>query len=162
ETSAGSISRLDVAALGKYVDSLTAAGLAPVSICRHIASLSTFFRFLVLEGRIGDNTARLLVAPAVWDRLPTVLSPAAVDRLLGLPSADSTLGRRDRAILETLYATGCRASEVAGLRRADLNLEDGLVRCVGKGDKERRVPIGSRAQAALRTYLQSDRPALVR
>jgi integrase/recombinase XerD len=90
-----------------------------------------------------------------------VLSPAGVDRLLGVPDAETRLGRRDRAALETLYATGCRASEVAGLRPADLDLEAGLVRCIGKGNKERRVPLGSRAIAALRDYLLRDRPALV-
>jgi integrase/recombinase XerD len=131
-------------------------------VCRHLASLSTFFRFLVFEGRLADNVAQLLVAPAVWDRLPTVLSPAAVDRLLGAPDPRTRLGRRDRAALETLYATGCRASEVAGLRPVDLNLTDGLARCVGKGNKERQVPLGSRAIAALDVYLRLDRPALVR
>jgi integrase/recombinase XerD len=84
-----------------------------------------------------------------------------VDRLLSLPRTETRLGRRDRAILETFYATGCRASEVAGLRPADLDLKDGLVRCVGKGNKERRVPLGSRAIAALVDYLRNDRAALV-
>ena len=76
-------------------------GLAPSSICRHLASLSTFFRYLVFEGRLADNVAKLLVAPAVWDRLPAVLSPAAVDRLLASPNTETRLGRRDRRRLET-------------------------------------------------------------
>jgi integrase/recombinase XerD len=157
----GPLANLDVSALGDYVEWLKESGLAPSSICRHLASLSTFFRFLIFEGRLADNLAKLLVAPAVWDRLPTVLSPAAVDRLLGAPDAGTPLGRRDRAALETLYATGCRASEVAGLRPVDLDLQTGLLRCVGKGNKERCVPLGSRAIAALREYLRCDRPALV-
>jgi integrase/recombinase XerD len=157
----GPLANLDVSALSGYVESLSQAGLSPSSVCRHLASLSTFFRFLVFEGRLEENVAKLLIAPAVWDRLPTVLSPAAVDRLLGLPRSETRLGRRDRAVLETLYATGCRASEVAGLRPVDLDLTAGLVRCLGKGNKERRVPLGSRAIAALDDYLRCDRPRLV-
>jgi integrase/recombinase XerD len=157
----GPLSRLNIATLSGYVDSLAASGLAPSSICRHLASLSTFFRFLVLEGRLTDNVAKLLIAPAVWDRLPTVLSPGSVERLLEAPSAGTRLGRRDRAVLETLYATGCRASEVSGLRPVDLDLKSGMARCIGKGNKERRVPLGSRAAAALEAYLRLDRPALV-
>ena len=157
----GPLARLDVSTLSNYVESLNQSGLAPTSVCRHLASLSTFFRFLVFEGRLADNVAKLLIAPAVWDRLPTVLSPVAVDRLLAAPDGNDRLGRRDRAVLETLYATGCRASEVAGLRPGDLDLVTGLVRCVGKGNKERRVPLGSRAIAALTDYLRRDRPRLV-
>jgi integrase/recombinase XerD len=157
----GPLAKLDVFALSGYVESLTDAGLAPSSVCRHLASLSTFFRYLVLEGRLDDNVAKLLVAPAVWDRLPTVLGPAAVERLLEAPDAGKRLGRRDRAALETLYATGCRASEVAGLRPIDLDLKSGLARCIGKGNKERCVPLGSRAVAALEVYLRRDRPALI-
>ena len=155
------LEKLDAIALGDYVVSLHCASLSPSSICRHLASLSTFFRFLVLEGRASDNVAKLLIAPAVWDRLPTVLSPAAAERLLESPSPLTRLGRRDRAILETLYATGCRASEVVGLRPMDLDLTKGTARCVGKGDKERFVPLGSRAIEAIALYLAKDRPALI-
>ncbi|MHB1556558.1 MAG: site-specific tyrosine recombinase XerD [Isosphaeraceae bacterium] len=161
ESAPGPLDRLGVAALRGYVETLKASGLAPSSICRHLASLSTFFRFLVFEGRLTDNVAKLLVAPAVWDRLPTVLSPESVARLLEAPPASTALGRRDRAVLETLYATGCRASEVAGMRPADIDLTAGIARCVGKGNKERRVPLGSRAASALRAYLAQDRPRLV-
>jgi integrase/recombinase XerD len=156
----GPLANLSVGILGGYVQTLHDSGLAPSSICRHLASLSTFFRFLVFEGKLSDNVARLLVAPAIWDRLPTVLGPIAVDRLLGTPSAETRLGRRDRAAMEILYATGCRASEVVGLRPTDLDLEGGLARCVGKGNKERWVPLGSRAVAALSAYLASDRRIL--
>jgi len=157
----GPIAAIDVAALTGYVDALVARGLAPSSVGRHLASLSTFFRYLIYEGTLAENTAKLLNAPAVWDRLPTVLGPEAVDRLLAAPDAGTRLGRRDRAALETLYATGCRASEVVGLRPADLDLVRGQARCVGKGDKERLVPVGSAARRALATYLAEDRPALV-
>jgi integrase/recombinase XerD len=161
EFAPGPLKRLDVPKLAGYVEFLNRRGLAPPSVGRHLASLSTFFRYLVYDGKLGENTARLLTAPAVWDRLPEVLGPAAVDRLLATPDASTLLGRRDRAALETLYATGCRASEVVGLRPIDLDLDGGLARCVGKGDKERVVPLGSRACEALREYLGRDRPVLI-
>jgi integrase/recombinase XerD len=157
----GPLAQIDVGTLSGYVEELGQTGLAPSSICRHLASLSTFFRFLVFEGKLTDNLAKLLVAPAVWDRLPTVLGPGAVDRLLNAPNAETHLGRRDRAALETLYATGCRASEVVSLRPTDLDLKQGLVRCVGKGNKERWVPLGCRAVEALNSYLEKDRGFLV-
>ncbi|WP_165232151.1 site-specific tyrosine recombinase XerD [Aquisphaera insulae] len=156
----GPLRSLDVVTLSGYVEELGQQGLAPSSIGRHLASLSTFFKYMVSEGKLSDNLAKLLVAPAVWDHLPTVLGPAAVDRLLNAPRTETPLGRRDRAALETLYATGCRASEVVGLRPADLDLKSGLARCVGKGDKERSVPIGRKAVAALVAYL-ADRPGLM-
>lgn len=163
EHAPGPIANLDITKLSGYVDHLVQLGLAPNSVGRHLASLSTFFRYLVTEGTLTENVAKLLVAPAVWDRLPTVLSPSAVDRLLATPDLAAPLGRRDRAALETLYATGCRASEVAGLRPADLDLtsESARARCVGKGDKERLVPLGARARDALRVYLTEERPALL-
>ncbi len=161
QETAGPLADMDASTLSGYVEWLNRLGLAPSSVCRHLASLSTYFRYLVFEGRLSDNVAKLLVAPAVWDRLPTVLSPAAVDRLLASPNGETRLGRRDRAVLETLYATGCRASEVAGLRPIDLDMKRGLARCVGKGNKERQVPLGSRAIEALAAYLQRDRPVLV-
>lgn len=157
----GPLEAIDVPTLSGYVEHLHGRGLAPSSVGRHLASLSTFFRYLIFEGRLVENVARLLVAPAVWDRLPTVLSPENVGRLLEAPSAETPLGRRDRAVLETLYATGCRASEVAGLRPRDLDLEAGTLRCVGKGDRQRVVPIGTRARRALEGYLARDRPALL-
>jgi integrase/recombinase XerD len=157
----GPLASLDVATLTGYVAHLHDQGLAPTSICRHLASLSTFFRYLVLEGVLGENLARLIIAPAVWDRLPTVLSPASVERLLAVPNSATPLGRRDRAALETLYATGCRASEVASLRLGDLDLPGATLRCVGKGDKQRVVPLGTRALAALGAYL-ADRLGLLR
>ncbi len=161
EHAPGPLAKLTIDQLAGYAESLAARGLAAPSIGRHLASLSTYFRFLVDDGRLTENLARLLTAPAVWDRLPTVLSPAAVDRLLAAPSRETRLGRRDRAALETLYATGCRASEVAGLRPADLDLVGGSLRCIGKGNKQRIVPLGARAVAALTDYQRLDRPALV-
>jgi integrase/recombinase XerD len=160
EHAPGRLADLDIQHLTGYLDHLSGRGLAPSSIGRHLASLSTFFRYLILEGRLTENVAKLLVAPAVWDRLPNVLGPSAVDRLLSAPSAKTNIGRRDRAALETLYATGCRASEVVRLRPGDIDLHAGTARCVGKGDKQRVVPLGSQARDAIASYLSAARPRL--
>ena len=155
------IEQIDLDTLTGYVEYLQGEGLAESSIGRHLASLSTFYRYLVAEAKVAENLASLLEAPSVWDRLPTVLSPSSVERLLAAPDLSTRLGRRDRAALETLYATGCRASEVVGLRPTDLDLKDGVARCVGKGDTERLVPLGSRAREALTSYLRQDRAVLL-
>jgi integrase/recombinase XerD len=157
----GPLQSISIRTLTGYVDYLNARGLSPSSVGRHLASLSSFYRYLIFEGKLSENAAKLLVAPTVWDRLPNVLSPTAVDRLLAAPTADTSLGRRDRAALETLYATGCRASEVIGLRKVDLDLEARMARCIGKGDKERIVPLSPRAADSLRDYLAGDRPRLM-
>lgn len=162
EHAPGPLARLDVRTLAGYVDHLNARGLAASSVGRHLASLSTYFRFLLDEGKVPENLVRLLDAPTVWDRLPSVLGPEGVTRLLESPDASTLLGRRDRAALETLYATGCRASEVANLFPRDIDLKAGTVRCVGKGDKQRIVPLGQRAREAVAEYLQVSRPTLVR
>ena len=91
----GPLASLDASALSGYVEALSLSGLAPSSVCRHLASLSTFFRFLVFEGRLPENVVKLLIAPAVWDRLPTVLAPTAVQSLLESPTSETRLGRRD-------------------------------------------------------------------
>ncbi len=160
EHAPGPLEALTVQDLTGYVEWLVAKGLAPSSVGRHLASLSTFYRYLMFEGRIDENVAKLLSSPSVWDRLPTVLGPAAVERLLNAPDVATPLGLRDRAALETLYATGCRVSEVAHLRPRDLDLRGGSARCVGKGDKERIVPLGTRAREAISAYLDHVRPIL--
>jgi len=157
----GPLPAISLTTLTKYVEHLASSGLQPNSVGRHLASLSTYFRYLVYDGKLSENLARLINAPAVWDRLPTVLGPAAIERLLAAPDLSLTVGRRDRAVLETLYATGCRASEVSGLRKFDLDMVNGIARCVGKGDKERVVPLGSRAIEALVGYIKNDRPTLL-
>jgi integrase/recombinase XerD len=158
----GPITELGIPALCLYVESLGIDGLSPRSIGRHIASLSTFFRFLVLEGRVDENLAKLLVAPSIWERLPTVIGPASIEKLLCAPAETSPLGMRDRAVLEVLYATGCRASEVAGLGLNDVDLTRATVRCIGKGNKERIVPLGQGACSAVSAYLCTARPRLAR
>jgi integrase/recombinase XerD len=136
--------------------------LAAPTVARHLVALKMFYRFLRLEERVEHSAVELLSSPALWERIPQVLSPEAVDKLLTAPRGDERFYLRDRALLETLYATGSRASEVAGLKLADLYLDSSFCKCLGKGNKQRVVPLGGQAVAALRTYLANFRPALVR
>jgi integrase/recombinase XerD len=124
-------------------------------------SLKVFFRYLQLEGVLQDNLAELLGSQKLWQRVPKVLPPETVDRLLTAPRPRDKLWRRDRALLELLYATGCRASEVSFLRLSDMHLNEGFCRCRGKGDKERMVPLGAQAIAAVREYLRDERSEIV-
>jgi len=121
-----------------------------------------FYRFLRLEERTTESTVELLSSPALWERIPQVLSPESVTKLLAAPLPLDRYYLRDRAILETLYATGSRASEVVGLKREDLYLDSAFCKCFGKGSKQRIVPLGRMAINALRAYLEELRPRLVR
>jgi integrase/recombinase XerD len=149
--------------LSRYVSHLREdCALAPPSLARHLVALKVFYRFLRLEERTTQSTVDLLGAPALWERIPHVLSPDHVNRLLEAPQPADRYHLRDRALLETLYATGCRASEVVGLHLADLHLEAGFCKCFGKGSKQRIVPLGRIAVNALRAYLERQRPLLTR
>jgi len=136
--------------------------LSPRSIARNLTAVRMFFRFLVSEGRIETSPARLVEAPKLPRRLPDILSPDEVERLLEQPDPSTPIGLRDRAMLELLYATGLRVSELVGLRLQGVNLEVGFVRVLGKGDKERVVPMGDKARDAITAYLQTGREALAR
>lgn len=153
-------SELNIQKLGEYLAYLATLDLAPASVARHVASLKMLFRFLVLDGRLDRNTAALLHRPSLWDRIPHVLSDAQVAELLSAPQPTDRLWLRDRALLEMLYATGARASEVASLHLRDVHLDERFVRCIGKGNKERLVPFSQRAREALESYLSRERPAL--
>lgn len=120
---------------------------------RNLAAIRMFFRFLVAEGRLDENPVDAIDRPQVFRRLPGQLSPQEVERLLASPDPSTPLGCRDRALLEVLYATGARASEVSGLRPEDVDLRIACARCFGKGSKERIVPLGSKAVAALNAWL---------
>jgi integrase/recombinase XerD len=148
--------------LSRYVGYLHEQDLAAPSIARHLVSLRMFYRFLRLEERADPTAVDLLGSPKLWKRIPQVLTPAAVDRLLAAPQAGDRFHLRDRALLETLYATGCRASEVVGLKVADVYLDAGFCKCFGKGSKQRVVPLGRPAVAALRAYLGEGRPQFVK
>ncbi|MBY0513463.1 MAG: site-specific tyrosine recombinase XerD [Gemmataceae bacterium] len=143
--------------LARYLSFLHDEQLAPPSIARHLVSLKMFYRFLRLEERADAAAVDLLGSPKLWERVPQVLSPNSVDELLKAPQAGDRFYLRDRALLETLYATGCRASEVVGLKTADVYLDAGFCKCFGKGSKQRVVPLGRPAVAALRDYLAEGR-----
>lgn len=147
--------------LSHYLEFLRAEGLAPPSVARHLVALKVFYRFLRLEERTTDNAVDLLSSPGLWERIPQVLSPEAVTKLLDAPQPLDRFFLRDKAILETMYATGSRASEVVGLKLADLYLDGDFCRCFGKGSKQRIVPLGRPAINALRGYLEDQRPGLV-
>ncbi len=154
------LQQLSVSELAGYPAWLGEKSLAPKSIMRHVASLKVFFRYLQLEGVLQDNQADLLGSPKPWQRVPHVLSVEQIDRLLAAPRRTDPLWLRDRAILELLYATGCRVSELAKLRPRDVHLKERFAVCHGKGDKQRIVPLGSQAIAAVRHYVEKERPAL--
>jgi integrase/recombinase XerD len=139
--------------LAEYIAFMRDEELAPSSMARHLVSLKMFYRFLKLEERADPSAVELLSSPTLWERIPTVLSPANVENLLNAPLPGDRFYLRDRALLETLYATGCRASEVVNLKIADLYLDAMFCKAFGKGNKQRIVPLGSKAVAALRTYL---------
>lgn len=147
--------------LSDYMGWLHERNLAPASIARHIVALRMFFRYLQLEGVLKENLVELLGSQKLWERQPEVLSTAMVDRFLNGPQPYDPFPKRDRALLEILYATGCRASEVSHLRLRDVHLDETYCRCVGKGNKERLVPFGRAASTRLRDYLAHERPLLV-
>jgi integrase/recombinase XerD len=151
---------LSVSELAGYPAWLTEQSLAPKSVTRHVASLKVFFKYLQLEGAITDNQADLLGTQKLWQKVPQVLSIAQVEQLLTAPRPADGWWLRDRAILELLYATGCRVSELAGLKLRDLHLTERYCICHGKGDKQRVVPLGRRAIAAVERYLKDERPKL--
>jgi integrase/recombinase XerD len=153
------LSRQDLEA---FVRGLLSSGLSPRSAAREVACVRGFYRFLVLDRRVDASPADDLHAPRAWPALPRFLSLDEVDRLLAAPDVSMPRGLRDRALIELLYATGLRVSELVGLRRVDLNLEAGYLTCTGKGDKERLVPIGDQAVAWVERYLRDGRPALLK
>ncbi|MBI1903081.1 MAG: site-specific tyrosine recombinase XerD [Planctomycetia bacterium] len=153
--------KLSVQELADYASwLLEVEQLAPSSIARHLASLKMFFRYLQLEGVLTENAVELLGSPKLWERVPHVLSPEAVEKLFDSPQPGEPWWRRDRALLALLYATGCRASEVANLKLADARLDEGFCLCRGKGDKERLVPVSRRASSQVEDYLRNERTTL--
>ena len=152
-----SVPKLTIHDLADYAGWLHEKKLAPASIARHLVSLKVFFRYLQLEGVLTDNLAELLGSQKLWQRVPKVLSPQQIDRLFEAPVRGDPCWRRDRALLELLYATGCRASEISNLKLRDMHLDEGYCICRGKGDKERMVPLGARAVAAVQVYLEHER-----
>lgn len=157
-----SVPQLSVSDLADFMGYLADQGLAASSIARSIVAMRMYFKFLQLEGILTENRAELLGSQKLWQRIPEVISPGAIDRFLQAPRRGDTYFLRDRAILETLYASGCRVSEVATLQLADLHLQEGYAKVKGKGSKQRMTPLGEQAVATLSQYLEEQRPQLVR
>jgi len=145
----------------EYIESLEGS-LSLRSITRAVSALKMFFRFLINDGKLTESPARLLESIKLPRRLPGILSVEEVDLLLSRPDPSTILGLRDKAMLELLYATGLRVSELIGLRLVNINLEAGFVRTIGKGTKERMVPMGDKAREAIKSYLYDGRPGLLK
>lgn len=158
----GSVLDVDLGTLSQFLQSLHERELKATTISRRLVALKMFFRYLVLEGIIAESTVDLMSSPKLWQYLPTVLSPEMVDRLLDAPSWEDAFPKRDRAILAILYATGCRASEVSGMQLRDIRLDENYCRCTGKGNKERIVNLNPLARNAIESYLERERPKMLR
>ncbi len=160
ERSATGPADLSPALLEDYPPRLVDAGFAPASCARAVAALRSLLGFLFRERRVPKDLSKHLPIPARRQELPEFLGPEETARLVENGNYRSAHPHRDRAILEVLYATGCRVSELCGLRVHDAHLDAGYVRLFGKGSKERVVPLGGQAVSALRSYLELERPAL--
>jgi integrase/recombinase XerD len=158
----GSPADADSEAIAGWLADLRARGQAPASIARRAAAARAFYRHLVLLGLRADNPAAEVDLPRRRRRLPRTLSPGEVERLIDAARGTSPRSLRDRALVELLYGAGLRVGEAVGLDRSAVDLENRLVRCVGKGDKERIVPLGHQGIEALRRYLARGRPYLDR
>lgn len=155
------VSQVRLGDLSEFVSTLQTDGLAASSISRTIVSTRMFFKYLQLEGVVQDNPSELLTTQKTWERIPKAITPAAIDRFLEAPKRYDTFGIRDRAILELLYATGCRVSEVSGLLLSNIHLQERYCQVEGKGSKQRMVPLGGKAVASVEHYLQDQRPELI-
>ncbi len=146
----------------QYLAHLYQLKLDSRSVARHLVSLRGFYKFLLIEDVIKTDPTLTLESPKFRRTLPTFLRLDEVEKLLQLPDVNKPEGSRDRALLELLYSSGLRVSELTSLRVSDVDFRTGTVRCVGKGDKERLVPIGRRALSSIEQYLQSARPLMLR
>ncbi|MCS7081710.1 MAG: site-specific tyrosine recombinase XerD [Bacteroidetes bacterium] len=156
------LERADGATLRRYVATLAEVGLSEVSLARNLAALRGFYRFCIAEGFLRSDPTEAIEPPRLTRRLPVVLEVPEVERLLAAVDTSTLLGVRDRAILELLYATGMRVSELTALEQDQLFLELGFVRLVGKGARERLVPMGRMAIEWAERYQREVRPHLVR
>lgn len=157
-----SLTALDVHHLEAFVRALMGEGYAPRSVARVVAGVRGFYRHLLVDRVIARNPAEDLRPPRAWRELPRYLSLDEVDALLAAPDVSTPRGLRDRALIELLYATGLRVSELVGLKPPDLHLDVGYLTCLGKGDKQRIVPVGDQAVAWVRRFLRDGRPGLLK
>lgn len=145
-----------------FMEDLHNHNRAAATISRNLAAIRSFYSFLLQENMVSSNPSAELDAPKIPKRLPNVMTVSQVARLMEQPNGKNAAGMRDKAMLELLYATGIRVSELVNLDLVDVNLEMGFLRCLGKGSKERIVPMGQKAVEAVGTYLQKGRVKLVR
>jgi len=148
--------------LARYVESLYGAGLSARSIARHMTTLRNFYSFLTREGEIAADPSEFLIPPKQWSNLPKYLNREEIDRLLGAPDLAKPTGVRDRAMLELLYATGLRVTELCRLELNNVEKDSGVLRVTGKGNKQRLVPFGESANEAIAQYLNQARGALLK
>ena len=144
-----------------FLISLKSQGMSASSVARSLSSIKSFFKYLCQDKQLKNNPAIILETPKRWRKLPDVLTHEDVEKLLKGPDLNSKLGLRDKAMLEILYASGLRVSELVSLKISQLNLEVGYLRTLGKGSKERIVPIGTLAKRAVENYLLNSRRALI-
>jgi integrase/recombinase XerD len=145
-----------------YLGAQMRDGRSPRSVARYLSGFRQFYRWQVRERHLKDDPTALIESPRTGRSLPKALTEEQVERLLQAPDTDSSLGLRDRAMLELMYATGLRVSELVGLQLPNVNLNQGVVRVVGKGNKERLVPLGEEAARWLSDYLDTARPVLLK
>lgn len=148
--------------LGRYVESLYGAGLSARTVARHITTLRNFYTFLVREGEIPKDPTEFLTPPRQWSTLPKYLNREEIDRLLAAPDPAKPTGLRDRAMLELLYATGLRVTELCRLELSHVERDSGVLRVTGKGNKQRLVPFGQTAGDAIASYIDEGRPELLK
>jgi integrase/recombinase XerD len=156
------VERLGRQDLETFVRQLMSSGLAPRSVARAVACVRGFYRFSAAEQKQESSPADDLRPPRAWAALPKFLSLDEVDQLLAQPDTSTPRGLRDKTLIEVLYASGLRVSELVTLRVGDLNLDEGYLTCIGKGDKQRMVPLGHEAADWVRRYIREGRPALLR
>jgi integrase/recombinase XerD len=157
-----SFSKVDRGHISNFMFSQKEKGLSASSIARNLVAIKVFYRFLLRERILKEDPTSVLETPKLWKRLPEVMNLDEVETLITSPDLRKEQGIRDRAILEMMYATGMRVSELINLKLEDINLEIGFVRCVGKGRKERIIPLGRKAREALERYLNRVRPKLLK
>src|SRR5688572_3631363 len=157
-----SVTSLERRDLEAYTRQLMTAGLAPRSVARAIACVRGFYKFLLVEKKIEADPAEDLRAPRAWPALPKYLDMEQVDRLLLQPDVSTPRGVRDKALIEVLYATGLRVTELLSLKAGDISLDAGYLTCIGKGDKQRIVPLGQSAVEWVKRYTADARPALLK
>jgi integrase/recombinase XerD len=152
----------DTEALRDWLDHLSRSGLGSRSITRHLTTLRNFYSFLLREGEIKSDPTALLRSPRQWQSIPKFLNLEEINRIIQAPDLKRPIGLRDRAMMELLYATGLRVSELCRLATGDLNLDMAVLRATGKGNKQRMVPVGRPAIAAVDDYLKAGRPAILK